>query len=208
MKKRVVMIMVLSGALCFAGISNAELILNGGFELNGGNGTAPENWTKDFNCYGTFSGAAYSGLFGLHPGNAGPPGGAYQDITTVAGEYYEVSLWMQNFNFASGKVGNIKILIGNPGSDVYTFENGTDTTSIYSLTGLVDQNLSTNIDGSWSQATFQFQALGTTTRVGVYNAPFSGTWSTNVDDVSVTLVPEPAALILLGLGGLLLRKRR
>lgn len=179
-------LIVLLTALAMIGIANAELIVNGGFEDPGVEGGIPNNWTVDFNCYGTHVGAAYLGSWGLHPGDGGPPGGPYQDITTVAGQYYDVSLWIQNFAFTPG-TGNVKVLIGNPGTDTYTFENGTNTSTLYSLTGLVDQNLPTNTDGSWSQAIFQFQAIGTATRFGVYNAPFSSNFSTNVDEVSVVV---------------------
>jgi hypothetical protein len=185
-------VIVLLAVLAMFGIANAELIVNGGMESNGGNGTIPDSWNDDFNTYGAYDGAANSGLFCMHPGNGGPPGGEYQDITTVAGQYYDVSLWMQNFGFSAG-AGNVKVLVGNSGTDTYTFENGSATTNKYSLTGLFDQNIPTSEDGSWSQATFQFQALGTTTRFGVYNAPPVGNWSTNVDDVSVVVATEVPA---------------
>jgi hypothetical protein len=183
---------ILLTAFAMISITSAELIVNGDMEANGGNGTIPDGWTEDFNSYGVWNGAAVSGVFCMHPGDGGPPGGEYQDITTVAGQYYNVSLWIQNFAFTPGE-GNVKVLIGNPGTDTYTFENGTDTTTKYSLTGLVNQNLPTSEDGNWSQVTFQFQAISTTMRFGVYNAPPVDNWSTNVDDVSVIAATEVPA---------------
>ena len=178
--------MVLLTVLAMVGLAHAELITNGDFEANSlTNGTKPYGWTFDFNCYGLYNGAHVSGSWCLHPGNGGPPGGCYQDITTVAGNWYRMSLWIQNFGGAAG-TGNVKVLVGNPGTGTYIFENGSDRTTKFSLTGLVDKNFAAGIP--WSQVTFLFQAIGTVTRVGVYNAPFSGSFSTNVDDVSVVQV--------------------
>ena len=163
-------------------LTNPELIRNASFEVNSGSGSEPTDWNKDFNCWGAFDGASVSGSGCLHPGDGGPPGGCHQDIITLSGKWYDMSLWIQNFGGAAG-TGNVKVLVGNPGTDVYTFENGSDTTNKYSLTGLVDINFSTGIP--WTQVTLSFQATSSITRIGVYNAPFSGGFSTNVDDVSV-----------------------
>ncbi|MHC5118236.1 MAG: hypothetical protein ACYSQY_14455, partial [Planctomycetota bacterium] len=182
MKKWMFLLMVI---VMIGSVQAAELILNGDFEEGGVPYSDPNDWTEDFGGYGAFNGATGqpSGLWVLHPGDGGFVGGYYQDIVTVAGKWYQVSLWIQNFGGAAGN-GNVKVLVGNPGTGTYTFENGSDTTTKFNLTGLVDQNL-TSV-GAWAQHAFGFQALGTTTRVGVYNAPFSGLWSTNVDDVSVS----------------------
>jgi hypothetical protein len=183
MKKWMFLLMVI---VMIGSVQAAELILNGDFE-EATEGTDPNDWTQDFNGYGSF-GAAFSppsGSWVLHPGADGPPGGYYQDITTVAGKWYNVSLWIQNFGGAAGTgVENVKVLVGNPGTDTYTFENGTNTTTSFSLSGLVDTNLTPVI--AWTKHAFAFQALSTTTRVGVYNAPFSGSFATNVDDVSLS----------------------
>jgi hypothetical protein len=168
-------------------LPNPELIKNASFESNFGSGTEPIDWNKDFNCWGAYDGASVSGSWCLHPGDGGPPGGAYQDIITLSGKWYEMSLWIQNFDGAAG-TGNVKVLIGSPGSQNYFFENGTDKTRKFSLTGLLDMNFSTGIP--WTQVNFSFQATGPVTRIGVYNAPFSGGFSTNVDDVSVKALNE------------------
>jgi len=177
--------MVFLTVLVMVSLANAGLITNGSFEINSGNGSEPNGWNKDFNCYGAYNGAFVSGSWCLHPGDGGPPGGCYQDVNTVTGKWYQVSLWIQNYGGFPGS-GNVKVLVGNPGTDTYTFENGTDTTNKYSLTGLVDKNFTSGIP--WAQVSSAFQALGTTTRIGVYNAPFSGNFSTNVDDVNVVEV--------------------
>ena len=119
----------------------------------------------------------------------------------------EIRIGVSHFDYFAGVGGQAKILAGSAGTDTYTFENGTDTSILYSTAGLVDQNFLTNEDGSWSQVSFQFTAIDTTTRFGIYSNPVEPI-SIDVDDVSVTAVPEPTTLALLGLGGLLLRKRR
>ncbi|MHC4258750.1 MAG: glycoside hydrolase family protein, partial [Planctomycetota bacterium] len=138
-------------------LPNPELIKNASFESNFGSGTEPTDWNKDFNCWGAYDGASVSGSWCLHPGDGGPPGGCYQDIVTLSGKWYEMSLWIQNFDGAAG-TGNVKVLIGEPGSQNYVFENGTDKTKKFSLAGLLDMNFSTGIP--WAQADFSFQATG------------------------------------------------
>jgi hypothetical protein len=201
MKKYVVMTMVLIGALCLVGSANAELIVNGENW-----GVIPQGWNADFNTFGQVW-IPHTGVAAMHPGASGGVGGEYQDIATVIGQTYEASLWVHNFAYWVGSGGQVKVLVGNPGTDTYTFENGIAVSTAYSLTGLVDKNFLTLADGNWSQVSFQFSAVGTTTRFGIYSNPIEPV-SIDVDDVSVTEVPEPATLALLGLGSLLLRKRR
>lgn len=202
MKKLIVLILF----LCLVGSVNA-LVTNGDFEADGENwGVVPAGWTADFNVFGQVW-QPYTGVAGMHPGAGGLVGGAYQDLTTVLGQDYDVSLWVHNFGYTAGPGGQVKILVGSAGSDTYTFDSGTDVSTLYSTTGLVDQSFLTNEDGSWSQVSFQFTAIDTTTRFGIYSDPLAP-MSIDVDDVSVTLVPEPATMVLLGLGGLIIRKRR
>jgi hypothetical protein len=202
MKKLIVLILFLR----LVGSVNA-LVANGDFEADGTNwGVIPAGWTADFNAFGQVW-LPYTGVASMHPGGGGAVGGVYQDLTTVIGESYDVSMWVQNFDYFVGVGGQVKILAGSAGTDTYTFENGLDVSILYSTAGLVDQNFLTNEDGSWSQVSFQFTAIDTTTRFGIYSNPVEPI-SIDVDDVSVTAVPEPTTLALLGLGGLLLRKRR
>ncbi len=192
MKKLIVLLAVLA----MIGMANAELITNGGFEDAGGYAFIPTGWIMDFNSYGAVW-DPHSGLYAIHPGGNGFPGGVFQDITTVPGRLYDVSLWTMNFGFTPG-TSNVKVLIGEPGTDTYTFEDGVNYTEKYSSSGLIVRNVPTATDGSWSEATFQFQAIGSTMRFGIYSAPLPGQdgHSTNVDDVSVTAVesamnPDP-----------------
>ena len=178
--------MILLTALAMIGIANAELIYNGDFELNAGWGASPEGWVKDFNSHGAHNVTYSAGMWCLHPGAGGAPGGSFQDVTTEPGKWYDVSFWSQNFGFTQG-TSNVTIIIGEPGADTYVFEDGYNSTSQYSLNGLVARNFPTAIDGGWSQSVFSFEATGETTRLGIYLDPLAGQdgWSVNVDDVSM-----------------------
>jgi len=180
--------LALSAALAFVPATHAaEAIANGGFESPGGNGTAPTNWTADFNSYGTFSGAAHSGSWGLHAGSLSNSGGSYQDITTEVGVTYIVSAWAQNFGSAAGS-SHLDVLIGTPGdgSHTFTFPNYNTLHTTTKFASDVTDN-SFLVGGAWQQYTFTFTATGTTTRIGLYNSYKAGDsfHSIDVDDVSV-----------------------
>jgi len=200
--------LALSAALAFVPATHAAVFTNGGFESPGGNGSSPIGWTSDFNSFGTFSGAAHSGSWGLHPGAVANSGGLYQDFDTVPGTIYLVSAWAQNFGSAAGS-SHLDILIGTVGSATYNFPsaNTPHSTSVFA-SGVV--NNSFLVGGAWAEYTFNFTATATTTRIGIYNSYKTGdtVHSINVDDVSVTAVPEPSAALLGGLGLLALLRRR
>jgi len=203
MKKLCLLILV----LCLVGSLSAQIVTNGDFEADGTAwGVIPAGWTADFNAFGQVW-LPYTGVASMHPGGGGLVGGIYQDLVTVVGQAYGVSMWVQNFDYFVGVGGQVKVLAGSVGTDTYTFENGIDVSTAYSTAGLVDENFLTSEDGSWSQVSFQFTANDTTTRFGIYSNPIEPI-SIDVDDVVVTAVPEPATMVLLGLGGVLIRRRR
>lgn len=182
-------LMCVGGLWAVTDAAGQNLITNGGFESPGGNGSAPTGWTADFNSYGTYSGAAHSGSWGLHAGNSSDSGGRYQDITTVPGTTYTVSVWAQNFNGAAGS-SHLDVLIGTPGdgSHTFTFPNYyTMHTTTKFAAGVTDNSFL--VGGAWQQYTFTFTAAATTTRIGLYNSYKTGdtVHSINVDDVSVNV---------------------
>lgn len=206
----------LLATLVAAGTTTANVLPNGDFESPGANDATPTGWTDDFNTFGQFNGAARNGSFGVHPGASANTGGIYTDLTTEIGKPYDVSLWFQNFASASG-LSKMRILVGDAGTDVILVGGGgggTQSTSSFSTAGLIANEVFTSdASGDWSEATFQFIATSTTTRFGIYNAYTqdlqSSVHSINVDDASVTLVPEPASVVLMTMGGsVLLRRRR
>jgi hypothetical protein len=170
----------------------SEVVANGGFESPGGNALTPDGWTKDFNCFGTFSGAAYSGLQGVHPGGGSASGGLYQDITTVPGTTYSVTLMVQNFGGDAGS-SHVRVLLGDSASVPVPIDDQGASTDAFDSAGIVANELfATNTAGTWAEVMFQFTATGTSTRLGVYNANMSGdtVHSINIDDVSVTLLED------------------
>ncbi|MCX6925371.1 MAG: hypothetical protein NT154_19500, partial [Verrucomicrobia bacterium] len=165
------------------------LIRNGSFEFNSGDGTVPTNWTKDFNCYGAWSGGVLSGSFGLHPGNSANTGGAYQDFATTPGETCQVNLSLQNFGSSPGD-SRLRVLIGNPttgGPGLLAVDDRGNTTTAFSSTAF-NQLFATATNGTWLEVTFQFTAADPTARFGVYNAYLNADaeHSINVDDISIT----------------------
>ncbi|MCX6924379.1 MAG: hypothetical protein NT154_14370, partial [Verrucomicrobia bacterium] len=180
-------------------VSGQDVVINGGFEDPGGNGMTPTGWTKDFNSFGTYSGAAHSESWGLHVGNNANSGGEYQDIMTTAGASYSVSLYVENFGAAAG-TSHVDVLIGTPGDGTFSFGlpndvNGTNAITMAYASGVTNSNfvVGSATNGGWQQVTFEFTANGPLTRLGIYNS-----WKTNdtvhsinVDDVSVI----PATLV-------------
>jgi MYXO-CTERM domain-containing protein len=200
--------LALSAALAFVPATHAAVFTNGGFEINTGNGSTPTGWTNDFNSYGAYSGAAHSGSWGLHVGHQSNSGGRYQDFDTVSGTVYLVTAWARNFESAVG-TSHMDILIGTVGSATYNFPGANTAHSTTKFAAGVVNN-SFLVDDTWSEYTFNFTATATTTRMGIYNSYKTGDTihSIDVDDVSVTAVPEPSAALLGGLGLLALLRRR
>jgi hypothetical protein len=181
-------------------LPSVDRVANGGFEIPGGNGNTPTDWNLDFNSYGTYSGAAHGGNWGLHAGNNSNSGGRYQDITTTIRSLYAASLWVENFGAAAG-TSHLDVLVGEPGDGSFTFTFPNDvnpaTTTAYA-TNLTDYSfvVGSDTNGGWQQVTFQFMAPGPTTRFGLYNSYKTNDTihSINVDDVSVIPLPVPLGL--------------
>jgi len=221
-KMRTMSIVVVAGlVLALAPLAHAEMITNGGFELpasgaGGGNGVDPTGWTTDFNSYGQLTGfGPHTGVYALHTGSSYESGGRYQDLATLVGITYDVSLWIKDFSGAEKSGALLGVVIANTGSNAIDIggSGATDTGALYDSANLI-VNANHTATASWSEVTFQFTALATTTRFGIYldDADVSGgtlkEYALDIDDVSVT--PEPATMTMLALGGLsvLARRRR
>lgn len=125
--------------LLAAGANGQNLVSNPGFETNGGGNSAPGGWTKDFNSYGAFAGAALSGSWGLHAGNSADSGGEFQDIATVPGSAYTVTAWAQNYASESG-TSHLDVLTGVPGTDTFTFPNSASASTTTQYTSGVSDH--------------------------------------------------------------------
>ena len=209
-KMKTMSIVVVAGlVLALAPLASADLITgdiisNGGFELPGSNGAVPTGWTTDFNSYGQYTGAAHTGSYGFHPGGSSNAGGSYQELTTVIGSTYDVSVWIKSFATGTSELG---VVIANTGSTAITMAGTSQDTGSHYGSNVAYNQTHTATSNAWSEVTFTFTAQDTATRLGLYYSG-GGTKPLDLDDISVT--PEPATMTMLALGGLgvLARRRR
>lgn len=196
---------VLMLAMACAQAAHANLLSNGSFELAQQSGptrvsmTNLQDWTNSggFNLLeqgpnGTSSIAAQDGTQFVSMGHNGTSGSRVeQTFATTAGLAYDVSLWTRPIQ--GGATPPLQVLqvilegastIANPEFDI------TDPTQ-------------------WTQHQFQFTATGATTTIALSDVVGAGA-NIAVDNVSVTLVPEPAtaACLAMGLGAIVARRRR
>ncbi|MBX2852496.1 MAG: PEP-CTERM sorting domain-containing protein [Phycisphaeraceae bacterium] len=161
-----------------------------GIDQVGGNGN-PGQLAND--------GVTSVATFFANPGSvagANDPAGAFAQVFNV-GETI-------NYSFDVLTNGN-----GSPGDSTYDLSISFDGGSAVSLaSGNVPDNLGslqvTTITGSFevTLAATSFNVISTISN------PFTGNDQIGLDNISLELVPEPSSLALLGLGGLLVARRR
>jgi choice-of-anchor C domain-containing protein len=190
--------------------ANANLIVNGSFEQ----GTDPGVWAQlpngstdivgwvvgpdAIDYKGTYWVASDGGR-SLDLDNSPGFGGIMQTFATTPGETYEVT-----FDFAGNPYPDLDPPIKYMGVSAA----GQSAGFFFDVTGHDTTNM------GWETHTWQFTATGSSTTLAFYSldsfgTEHSGIFGPALDNVSVLIIPEPATLSLLGLGSLvLLRKRR
>ena len=149
-----------------------ELVTNGGFETGDLTG-----WTCTNADSCVVGGVAHSGTFAVDGFDNTGFATLSQTIATIAGANY-------NFSFYSETEAQV-IYSGN----ILHYQVGSEPTVLVPTTT------------SWAMTSTSFTATGPTTALQFYFETDPGTLTWRIDDVSVTsTVPEPASLLLMGLG--------
>lgn len=181
-----------------------ELVVNGGFEANGGNWGTLTSWTS-----GPFEFAADSSVLGsVHGGSysAGFSAQALesmsQSVGTVSGQTYTLSFWLMNTAYAKDADGTTttnEFLLSWGGEPLWDAAAELGQEAVPAM--------------GWTQYSLQVQALSSSTSIRFEGFNKYGYFG--LDDVSlqaVTAVPEPAGYVslLAGLGvlGVVVRRRK
>jgi hypothetical protein len=223
MKKLFVLLLLLA----MAGIASAELLSDGGFESGMWDGTGGWFYAAYPNSY-TWQYGSMSLTSDAHSGNNALK--AHMMPSATWAYTYSYAVTYGSFNFVgstSGWLGCWDDGIAVTGGDVLKATawvkdaDGTSAAGIaklqmewYDDSGNRDWDNEVyqyfDVEGDWTQVTM----IGTVPMDAVTMHMYVGigTWgvgrNTLFDDVSVTIIPEPMSIALLGLGGLFLRRRK
>ena len=178
-------------------VTCSGFVQNGGFEVNGGNGTAPTGWLDISNSFGVFAfwGAAHSGAYVMHAGNFSGDGGMFQDIATVPGNQYKFSVYAVGWPFYANSQ-EARIQIGTPGSydNDLTLNNNHEYVD---ATATIPQYVNAS---SWTLFSYLFSATTSVTRISLMNVATINGSASSFDDALL----EPAlklAPVHMGGGG-------
>ena len=206
MRKLIVCLIV----LVFAAVPADAMVLDGSFE---GFVAVGSGWT----------GIAYDGdTFGAWTANV-PVGRRvwlYDDVevppdgtaSAHLGDGYDLANITQLVSgFTIGQTYEVSLAVIAYADDTTHPGGGLKVTDLDTTLDDLDVTFTTNpgtvFSGApWISSSFLFTASNTELELSISN-PTNG-YALHVDDVSIVLIPEPATICLLGLGGLLLRRRR
>jgi len=170
-------------ASAFAAVSfGQELLTNPGFETGDFTG-----WTVThqggFSGVGATPGTNHTGNFHLYMGatSAADQTDIFQDVTTTIGQTYNASFWAYDLDTVTTSA-NLAVTFGGMA---------------------VGPNRPA---GAYTQYSLSFAATAATTRLEVTG--WELTQYINSDDFSVQAVPEPASLACLGIGALVVLRRK
>jgi len=178
------------------GVAHAAPVTNGDFETGDFtgwsiSGSAAVTSDADFRAFAGATGSFPTGFFAAQFGNGDSPatGVISQQFATIAAQAYQIELDYGRLGFGAG-----------PQSLQLSLTNVSDGTVLFQTTitdGTGDSNLASLLD----RYTYQFFASGPATKL-TFRDVSATTMSTDgvLDNVRVTVVPEPTALALIAWG--------
>jgi hypothetical protein len=171
-KKNILTLLTIMVCILFsAQLASANLVTNGGFETGNFSG-----WTLGGNqgFTGVNPSYAHSGSYGAYLGAVGSDTVLSQTIATTPGETYELTFWLSS---PGGNTNDFSVFLAGNGPLLNLFNAG-----------------------SFPYTQYTFNAVATNTSLIFYARQDPSFWG--LDDISVvpTATPEPATMLLLGLG--------
>ena len=199
MRKLIVCLIVLA----FAAIpASANMVTDGGFEGLSGPGWVSVAAAGE--TFGAWTGHPSAGHIWIYNGvDQNPPEGTAQ--VSLGDNYTAASISQLVSGFTIGETYVASFAVGG-----YNGDDHLGSVQVYDVVrDAYDLDETFDIVGSFGDDmvyhSFQFNASNTELELHLLNPAGH---ATGYDDVSIVLIPEPATMCLLGLGGLLLRRRR
>ena len=228
-------LILLFAILAMVGVAQAEMLVNGGFEasttsdspwLSWGSGATGGSWAAYYRTLNTGGGGAggssnwldlpvtgwSSWGWGYNVAFQGKIPDGQAGISVTQGSWYKMSAWYNSTTATSAMLGfewcdDSGILLDVDGDGIRGGENDDKINIMRPIVA----------DGTWQYVEAIVQAppldmqgnplVGLTNIIAVFGGAGYGS-HLGLDNASLTLVPEPISVALLGLGGLFLRRRK
>lgn len=199
---------VACGLMACGGVASAD-IFNGGFEFpgTGFRTVQPGQTWGGWTCAGPndiefvhatpnaqlpgLEHAAYEGSYFIDLTGVGSPSGIFQDLVTAAGVQYEITFAMAGNPYSGAQVMNMNVL----------WNGGVAGAFSHSTAGRSGTNM------GWTLHTVTVVGTGAD-RLQFQGTSGSAAAGACIDAVSIQVVPSPMGAAVLGLGGLLVSRRR